>query len=142
MALAATLSAAPSLGTRILTGVKLNSVARGYPTTRVVDECSFPYVMAGGPVVRILYGALTKASLDWIAGHQASRPMCSSDSVRPSERHPCSPPAAPALSRKFLVTLAIVANSAPDTSTLAWDYGAATMDNGQDPRPRVSLCIA
>ncbi|KAH9023277.1 hypothetical protein EDB85DRAFT_1894838 [Lactarius pseudohatsudake] len=53
------------------------------------------------------------------------------------------PQAALALSHKFPVTLAVVAaNSAPDTSTLAWHYGAATMDNGQDPGPRVSLCIA
>ncbi|KAH9029827.1 hypothetical protein EDB85DRAFT_1891867 [Lactarius pseudohatsudake] len=27
-------------------------LARGYPTTRVVDECSFPHVMAGGHVMR------------------------------------------------------------------------------------------
>ncbi|KAH9025382.1 hypothetical protein EDB85DRAFT_1893898 [Lactarius pseudohatsudake] len=165
MALAATLSAAPSLGTRTLTGVKLNSVARGYPTTRIVDECSFPHVMAGGHVVRWVghfrpvaspcppFGAppmLAAGGLSDGAHLAAFLTLAAAGAVVGTRFLFATiltlfPQAAPALSRKFPVTLAVVANSAPDrpdTSTLAWHYGAATMDNGQDPRPRVSLCVA
>ncbi|KAH9005716.1 hypothetical protein EDB86DRAFT_2824833 [Lactarius hatsudake] len=121
MALAATLSAAPSLWTRTLTGVELNSV--GYPTTRfnrVVDECSFPHVLAGGHVVRWVGHLHPVTSQDFVLRTDESITGldCRPSSIKTDATILTLFPA-PALSRKFLVTLAVVVNSAPDTSTLS-----------------------